>query len=57
MTADWYRRNLKIFHNLQRLAATHSKIFVLFGSGHLHILKDLIAADRNLKLIDSKLFL
>lgn len=57
MVASWYERNLKIFSNLQRLAAQKARIFLLFGAGHLRILKDLIQADRNLKWVDASAYL
>ena len=52
MVAKWYERNLKIFSNIQRLAAKYQRIFIIFGAGHLQILRDLINADSNLKLVD-----
>lgn len=57
MVSRWYGRNLKIFSNIQRLAANYDRIFVLFGAGHLAILKSLIQADSNLKLADINTFL
>ena len=52
MTAKWYERNLKIFANIQQLATKSNKLLVLYGAGHLQILKELIDADDNLKLVD-----
>ena len=52
MVAKWYERNLKIFSNIQRLAFNKERLFIIYGAGHLHILKDLINSDNNLKLID-----
>ncbi len=51
MVSKWYERNLKIFSNIQKLAVDHARVFVLYGAGHLQILRDLINADSNLKLI------
>ena len=45
-------RNLKIFSNIQRLATKNERVFIIFGAGHLQILRDLINADSNLKLVD-----
>ena len=53
MVTKWYERNLKIFSNIQRLADTYRRIFIIYGAGHLKILRDLINADSNLKLIDA----
>lgn len=52
MVTKWYERNLKIFSNIQRLATKNERVFIIFGAGHLQILRDLINADSNLKLVD-----
>lgn len=57
MVTNWYERNLKIFSNIQRLADTYRRIFIIYGAGHLKILRDLINADSNLKLIDAGKYL
>lgn len=51
--SEWYRRNLKIFSNIQKLSEEHSKIFVLYGAGHLKILRDLILASDDMILADT----
>lgn len=39
----WYNRNLRIFRNIQQLADQgRERILVLFGAGHVQILKDLV---------------
>lgn len=55
--SEWYRRNLKIFSNLQKLSEEHSKIFVLYGAGHLKLLKDLILASDDMILADTMSYL
>jgi hypothetical protein len=57
MVAKWYERNLKIFANIQHLAANHERLLILFGAGHLEILKSLVNADCNLELVDSSEYL
>ena len=52
MVSKWYERNLKIFSNIQRLADKGKRLFILYGAGHLQLLRDLIQADRSLKLVD-----
>lgn len=43
LALHWYNRNLRIFRNIQRLADSgHDRILVLFGSGHMQILKNLV---------------
>ena len=55
--SEWYRRNLKIFSNIQKLSEEHSKIFVLYGAGHLKILRDLILASDDMILVDAMSYL
>ncbi|MBS6446774.1 MAG: hypothetical protein KH382_04200 [Clostridiales bacterium] len=57
MVSKWYERNLKIFSNIQRLAYSHERILILYGAGHLPILKELIRADDSLKLADINYYL
>ncbi len=57
MVAKWYARNLKIFCNIQRLAERYARIFVLFGAGHVQILRELINADSALTLVDIEKYL
>lgn len=40
MVAEWYRRNLRIFANLTRIATEpDARLFVVFGQGHIPILR------------------
>ena len=50
--SEWYFRNLCIFSNLQGIAKEHDKIVVLYGAGHIPILKDLINMSDTMNLID-----
>lgn len=52
MNTKWYERNLKIFTNIQQLATSSERLFIIYGAGHLQILRDLINADDNLRLVD-----
>ena len=52
MNTKWYERNLKIFANIQQLAGKSKKLFIIYGAGHLQLLKDFINADNNLHLVD-----
>ena len=56
-TAQWYERNLRIFSGIQSLAKQYQRVFVLYGAGHLQILRDLIQADDSMKLISLHDFL
>ena len=45
MVATWYNRNLRIFANLTRVTdSPDDRIFLVYGAGHIPILKDLVAA-------------
>ena len=39
LVASWYRRNLRIIANLQRVSAPGDRIIVIFGSGHVPSLR------------------
>lgn len=54
---QWYRRNLRIFSNIQKLATQYNRVFILFGAGHLHILNELIQTSAQLKLMDASAYL
>lgn len=48
----WYTRNLRIFRNIQNLdTSPDDRIMVLFGAGHMSILKQLFEASPEYKLI------
>ena len=49
--AQWYERNLRIFSEIQALSKEHRRIFILYGAGHLQILRELIQADDRMKLV------
>lgn len=53
MVAKWYERNLKIFSNIQKLARNSNRIFIIYGAGHLQVLRELINASENLILVNT----
>lgn len=50
--SEWYFRNLCIFSNLQNIAKEHDRIVVLYGAGHIPILRDLINMSDSMNLVD-----
>lgn len=48
----WFNRNVRIFSNIQRITQPGDKILVIFGNGHMHILKDLFNASRAFEVVD-----
>jgi hypothetical protein len=52
LAMHWYSRNLRIFRNIQRLnAKSTDRILVLYGAGHLGILKQLFESSPQFELI------
>lgn len=51
LLAEWYRRNVRIYNNVTKLAATpEDRVLVIFGAGHLGWLRPAFAADPTLQL-------
>ena len=52
LAMDWYNRNLRIFRNIQNITTSpDDRILVLFGQGHVSILKQLFEYDPAYQLI------
>jgi hypothetical protein len=53
MVATWYQRNLRIFANLTRITdSPDDRIFVIYGSGHVPPLHDLVVAHPGYCVVD-----
>jgi hypothetical protein len=51
LLTEWYRRNMRIFNNVTKLAATpDDRILVIFGAGHLGWLRQAFGSDPTLRL-------
>ncbi|MFN3243544.1 MAG: DUF5694 domain-containing protein [Planctomycetota bacterium] len=48
----WHNRNLRIFANLRRVAKPGQKVVVLFGNGHMPILRHCIASSPEFRLTE-----
>ena len=48
----WYQRNLRIYANLARIAEPGDRVFVLYGQGHIPILRQLASESRMFCLED-----
>lgn len=57
LTTAWYERNLRIFANLARVADPGDRVVVLFGAGHAPILRRLVEASPQMKLVDPPSYL
>lgn len=51
-TSKWYERNLRIFANIQKLCSTSKRMFILYGAGHLKLLREFIRYTDNMRLTD-----
>ena len=52
MVGTWYTRNIRIFANLNRIAEAGDRIFVVYGQGHIPILRDLVESSPLFCLVD-----
>ena len=53
LAIGWYSRNLRIFRNIQRAATSpNDRILVLFGSGHLGILRQQVESTPAMQLVE-----
>ncbi len=53
LLSKWYDRNIRIFTNLQRIAEPGDRIVVIIGTGHAPILRELIAYDPAMELVEA----
>ncbi|MGH4122676.1 MAG: DUF5694 domain-containing protein [Clostridium sp.] len=51
--ASWYKRNLHIFSNLKHICNSDDRILVLYGGGHLKLLRDFINDSLDLDYVES----
>ena len=53
MVADWYKRNLIMYSNIQNQLKPDTKsIFILVGTGHAAVFKHFFENDKNFELVD-----
>lgn len=58
LVGEWYMRNLKIYANiLNHLSTNDKQVMVLFGSGHIHILKQLFNDNPAFEVIEANQYL
>jgi hypothetical protein len=51
LVADWFRRNVRIYANVMKLAASpNERVLVIYGAGHLGWLRHDFAANPNVRL-------
>ena len=52
VTADYYRRNLRIFANLMKIAKPGDRIFMMFGAGHSPFIRPLLKDSPRIEFVD-----
>lgn len=52
LLSNWYERNIHIFANLQRIVEPGDRTLVIVGGGHAPILRELVAYDPGMVLVD-----
>jgi hypothetical protein len=57
LTADWYERNLRIFTNIAQVADPGERVLVIFGAGHAPILRRLVEASPQMRLVEPSRYL
>lgn len=58
MVASWYKRNLRIMNNLERLQLSRAdRVFILFGQGHVKLLRDFINATPGFCVVNAEAYL
>ncbi len=57
MYASWYERNAKIFEKLKAVTVGHDRVFIVYGAGHLKLLRDFIENDADMRPIDADCYL
>ena len=53
----WYSRNLRIFGNLETIVQPGDRVLVIFGQGHAPILRQMVEADSDMKLVEPNKYL
>jgi hypothetical protein len=50
LLTQWYRRNMRIFTNLLQIIAPGDRVLVIYGAGHLGLLRQAVEADPTMRL-------
>lgn len=57
LVAKWYKRNIKIFANLQHITAPGDRVLVIYGTGHAPTLRELVMYDPEMVLVETTTYL
>ncbi len=51
LLAEWYKRNIRIFNNISKIITSpDDRVLVIYGSGHLGWLRQMVSSDLTLRL-------
>lgn len=54
---DWYKRNARIYGNLRNSIKPGDRVLVIYGSGHLKILQEMVKDSGDLELVQASRYL
>lgn len=58
LVGEWYKRNVRIYGNiLKDASATDKTILVIFGNGHIHILRQFFHDNPDFEVVDARSYL
>ena len=58
LVGEWYKRNLRIYSNILKYVSTTDKaVLLIFGNGHIHILRQLFNDNPDFEVVDARLYL
>ncbi len=58
LVSEWYKRNLLIFSNIQRLVESpQDRLLIIYGQGHAHLLRQFIQDSPDMELVEANKFL
>lgn len=59
LVGEWYKRNLRIYSNILKFVDTSKDkcILIVFGNGHIHILKQLFSDNPDFEIVDVSKYL
>lgn len=57
LLTNWYKRNLRIVSNVERITEPEDRILILIGAGHLITLHDLLSESHQYEMVDPLVYL
>lgn len=58
LVSEWYKRNLLIFSNIQRLVESpQDRLLIIYGQGHAHLFRQFIQDSPDMELVEASKFL